>query len=243
MHDEYHSPAHFYCCLLCTHRDAAIYRNRGFVDCLRHQSPVDLALQHSGNGGPGLPEVTSLQDGDESIPVIGFNPGAAFGPAKRWPVEKFGQLAAILSQNYGHSGCIIPVFGTDADNQAAREIRQYSSQTPNHVVDMTGKTSLSQAMAIIKCCDVFVTNDSGLMHVAAGLNTPTIAIFGSTDHIATGPFSPKAVILRREMKCSPCLQTHCPQEHLRCLESISAQDVYEEVVNMLDNPHAAEETS
>ncbi|MCF8056556.1 MAG: lipopolysaccharide heptosyltransferase II [Desulfocapsa sp.] len=210
---------------------------KGFVDCLRYQSPVSVKEQQQGAEIPGLPEVRPLKDDGAPIPVIGFNPGAAFGPAKQWPVEKFGQLAAIITHNYGEDGCVILVFGTDTDTAAAQKIRQFSMRTPYHVVDMTGKTSLGQAMALIKCCDAFVTNDSGLMHVAAGLDTPTIAIFGSTDHIATGPYSKKAIVLRREMKCSPCLQTHCPEGHLRCLEAISSKDVYEEVVKMLSkNP-------
>jgi heptosyltransferase II len=72
--------------------------------------------------------------------------------------------------------------------------------------------------------------------VAAGLATPTIAIFGSTDHIATGPFSDKAIVIRREMECSPCLRAECPQKHLNCLEEISSQEIYEEVEKMLAVP-------
>jgi heptosyltransferase-2 len=72
------------------------------------------------------------------------------------------------------------------------------------------------------------------MHVAAGLETPTIAIFGSTDHIATGPFSQKAKVIRKEMECSPCLQSECPKKHLNCLEQISSQEVYLEVAKILD---------
>jgi heptosyltransferase-2 len=98
---------------------------------------------------------------------------------------------------------------------------------------MTAKTTLPQVMALIRCCHVFVTNDSGLMHVAAALETPTVAIFGSTDHIATGPFSKKAVVIRKEMDCSPCLQSQCPQKHLNCLEMISSQEVYAEVARQL----------
>lgn len=206
---------------------------RGFVDCLRYQSPVSLLEQQMGPVDPGLSEVKAMDGPGLAIPVIGFNPGAAFGPAKRWPVEKFGQLAGLISEHYGEGGCVIMVFGTGADSAAASKIRQFSMRTPYHVLDLTGKTNLKQAMALIKCCDAFVTNDSGLMHVAAGLGTPTIAIFGSTDHIATGPFSKEAVILRRELECSPCLQTHCPQGHLKCLESISAEDVYQDLAGML----------
>ncbi|MEN8199774.1 MAG: lipopolysaccharide heptosyltransferase II [Thermodesulfobacteriota bacterium] len=207
----------------------------GFVDCLRYRDSTSSIEELQDRALAGLEELQPANRDGESIPIVGFNPGAAFGPAKKWPVMKFAQLAAILAHNYGERGCVIMVFGTDDDSEAAQEIRLFSRNTPHSVLDMTGKTSLKQAMALIKCCDAFVTNDSGLMHVAAGLNTPTIAIFGSTDHIATGPYSKNAVILRREMECSPCLQSHCPKDHLRCLESISSLEVYEEVVKML--PH------
>ncbi len=205
----------------------------GLVDCLRYQSPVSLLEQQQGAMIPGLPALKALGQEGVAIPVIGFNPGAAFGPAKQWPVDKFGELASLVAENYGESGCVILVFGTDTDTAAAQKIRTNCMRTPYHVLDMTGKTSLKQAMALINCCDVFVTNDSGLMHVAAGLGTPSIAIFGSTDHVATGPYSQNSIILRREMACSPCMQTHCPQGHLRCLESISANDVFEELAGML----------
>ncbi len=205
----------------------------GFVDCMKHQNPVSAADLSQVEPCEGLPPIQSLNSERVDIPVIGFNPGAAFGPAKQWPVDKFAKLAELICDNYGDSGCVIMVFGTDADSKAAAKIRNASERSLYHVLDMTGKTSLKQAMALIKCCDAFVTNDSGLMHVAAGLNTPSIAIFGSTDHIATGPFSDNSIILRREMDCSPCMQTHCPKGHLKCLESISAEDVYEDLAKML----------
>ena len=207
-----------------------------FVACHRHRSPVLIPEPTSDMVDPDLAEIEPKKSEEGSaVPVIGFNPGAAFGPAKRWPTEKFGQLAALIAHHHGESGCLIMVFGTDADTEAAQEIRRFSIRTPYHVLDMTGKTSLEQAMALIKCCDVFVSNDSGLMHVAAGLNTPTIAIFGSTNHITTGPYSENSVILRRDMECSPCLQSQCPEGHLKCLESIKSTDVYEEVDALLSS--------
>lgn len=210
-------------------------KSEGFVDCLKLQNPISHADLSQIVITKGLPQIQAMNDERVDIPVIGFNPGAAFGPAKQWPVTKFARLGALISEGYGDSGCIIIVFGTDADSEAAAQIVHGSERSPYHVMDMTGKTSLMQAMALIKCCDAFVTNDSGLMHVAAGVGTPTIAIFGSTDHIATGPFSENAVILRREMDCSPCMQTHCPKNHLKCLESISAEDVYQDLAKMLSN--------
>ncbi len=217
--------------------DALVEWAKDLVGSLKSQSPVANSEQHDTNELPTLTELNTFKTAGKSVPVIGFNPGAAFGPAKQWPVEKFAQLAAIISHKYGESGCVIMVFGTDADTEAAKKIQEFSIRTPYHVQDMTGKTDLKQAMALIKCCDAFVTNDSGLMHVAAGLGTPSIAIFGSTDHIATGPYSKNSIIVRREMECSPCMQTHCPKGHLNCLESISSKEVFEDLEKMLkDHP-------
>ncbi|MBW6519455.1 MAG: lipopolysaccharide heptosyltransferase II [Desulfoarculaceae bacterium] len=204
---------------------------KGYIECLKGQGPFS---SHDGKAHPeGTVSTETRNAGEKVIPVIGFNPGAAYGPAKRWPAEKFGQLAALIAHHHGERGCLILVFGTRDDTEAARVIREYSARTPFHVIDMTAKTTLQQVMALIQRCNVFVTNDSGLMHVAAGLETPTIAIFGSTDHIATGPFSERAVVIRKEMECSPCLQSECPRKHLNCLEEISSEEVYLEVAKVL----------
>jgi heptosyltransferase-2 len=164
----------------------------------------------------------------ENKPIIGLNPGAAYGPAKRWPAAKYGQLAKYLA---AETGGLILVFGTDADQKAAEEI---ASVAGNCVLDLTGKTSLAEALALIDRCDVFVTNDSGLMHVAAALSTPLVAIFGSTDHIATGPYSEQATIIRKPLACSPCMKTHCPEKHFHCMENISMEEVAEASLKFLD---------
>jgi len=153
------------------------------------------------------------------IPVIGLNPGAAFGPAKRWPAVKYGKLAKKLIQE---TSGICLVFGTDADQEAAAEIAAIAG---DHVVNLAGQTQLAEALAFIDCCDLFVTNDSGLMHVAAALSTPLVAIFGSTDHIATGPYSTKATVIRKPLACSPCMKTHCPKKHFQCMENITVEEV------------------
>lgn len=168
---------------------------------------------------------------NKNTPVIGFNPGAAYGPAKRWPAEKFARLAKTICRELGG---IILIFGTDTDNQAAKIIKDGFSQA-EHIIDLTGKTRLATAMAYIDLCDVFVTNDSGLMHVAAALATPTAAIFGSTDHIATGPWCDQFRIIRNSMECSPCKKTHCPQGHLQCMEDISVRQVFGAVTELLED--------
>jgi len=206
---------------------------KGFVDCLKHQNPISAADLSLIKHCEGLPELQSMNSNRVDVPVIGFNPGAAFGPAKRWPVEKFSRLAQLICDNYGDSGCIILVFGTDADTEAAATIRKATDRTVYHVLDMTGKTSLKQAMALIKCCDVFVTNDSGLMHVAAALETPLIAIFGSTNPITTGPVGPNSRVIQSQLPCSPCLKPHCPEGHLDCMNQIDVDTVFNAAEEML----------
>ncbi|PIE59989.1 MAG: lipopolysaccharide heptosyltransferase II [Desulfobulbus propionicus] len=155
------------------------------------------------------------------MPLIGFNPGAAYGPAKRWPAEKFAALARRIEQQLGGN---IAVFGTNADTDTAMAIKD-AVKRDACVLDFTGKTTLLEAMALIGQCSVFVTNDSGLMHVAAALKVPLAAIFGSTDHVATGPFSANNIIIRKNLACSPCKETHCPEKHLQCLEQINVDEV------------------
>ena len=158
------------------------------------------------------------------VPVVGLNPGAAYGPAKRWPAEKFSRLVQLVC---AQTDALLLIFGTDADREAAARIAAaVPEHAPERILDLTGKTDLATAMAYIDLCDAFVTNDSGLMHVAAALQTPTIALFGSTDHVATGPYSDRAQVIRKPMDCSPCKKTHCPQDHFQCMEQIQAREVF-----------------
>ncbi len=160
-------------------------------------------------------------------PIIGLNPGAAYGPAKRWPAEKYAELAAYLTKKAGAS---VVIFGTKDDQNAADIIKKKGGSA---VFDLSGQTTLGQALAMIAAVDCFVTNDSGLMHVGAALNTPLVAIFGSTNHTTTGPFSKKSVVLRKELSCSPCLKTHCETD-FKCMVQIEALDVFAEVGKLLN---------
>ena len=162
-------------------------------------------------------------------PVVGLNPGAAYGPAKRWPAERYAGLAKRLAEELGAT---LLVFGTTADTEAAAEI---GAAAPGQVHDLTGKTTLAQAMALIGLCDAFVTNDSGLMHVAAAQKTPLVAIFGSTDAVATGPFSPKVEVVNKHLPCSPCMKTHCPSNDFACMLKIGVDEVFAATCRLLDN--------
>ena len=160
-------------------------------------------------------------------PVIGLNPGAAYGPAKRWPSDRYASLASRLA---AEKQATLLVFGTNSDNAAAAEIQEAA---PGRVVDLTGNTTLAQAMALIGLCDAFVTNDSGLMHVAAAQDTPLVSIFGSTNAVATGPFSEKSVVVQKELACSPCMKTHCKQNNFACMLDIGADEIFEQTCMLL----------
>ncbi|MFH1217936.1 MAG: lipopolysaccharide heptosyltransferase II [Pseudomonadota bacterium] len=159
--------------------------------------------------------------------VIGINPGAAYGPAKCWPAERYGQLAALLNKEYGAK---FFVFGTGADKATIDTICGYG---PEFISGLAGRTTLGQAMALIGLCDAFVTNDSGLMHVGAATRTPLVAIFGSTDAVATGPFSDRAIVVQKALECSPCLKKTCSSD-FRCMLDISVDDVAMEMRKLVE---------
>ena len=174
-------------------------------------------------------DLTGLPIG--SVPMIGFSPGGTNGPAQRWPTEKFAELAAKLCRG---TDARIVLLGSDTDRETAAALLARAGSASSRVIDLTGTTSLMEAMALIGECDVFVSNESGLMHVAAALHTPLVAIFGSTDHIATGPFSDKATVIRKTMACSPCKKSRCPEKHLHCLNLIDSDKVLATVLGILE---------
>lgn len=158
-------------------------------------------------------------------PCIGLNPGAAYGPAKRWPAERYGRLAGkLVADGVGD----ILVFGTDQDSGAVGVIQEACPEA----VDLTGKTTLGQAMALIAELDVFVTNDSGLMHVGAAAGTPLVAVFGSTSAVETGPFAERVVVIQKDFPCIPCLKPECPSD-FRCMLEISVDEVLSGVRRLL----------
>lgn len=190
--------------------------------------PDELFLRIPAETGNKAREIVEgLRDEAGGQPcIVGLNPGASYGPAKRWPAERFGVLAGRIEREMG---CRLLVFGTGADRDAARTIARYA---PGKVVDLTGRTSLAEAMALIEKCHVFVTNDSGLMHVAAALKTPTVAIFGSTNPVTTGPYSQNSLVIRKAISCSPCMKTHCSSD-FRCMREITSDEVFAAVRKLL----------
>jgi len=159
---------------------------------------------------------------EDSFFVVGLNPGAVYGSAKRWPEDRFAVLGDWAAERWGAK---VVLFGSPSEKEIAASVSHHMHTNP---VNLCGRTTLGQAMALIKRCNLFLTNDTGLMHVAAAFGVPIVAIFGSTDPVATGPVSRNTRVVRHTMHCSPCLKEACPTDH-RCMLSIEPEEVWEEM--------------
>ncbi len=151
-------------------------------------------------------------------PWVGLSPGAAYGPAKRWPAARFAALGRELQREFGAR---LVLLGGSEERPVADEVKE-QLQTP--VADLVGRTSLRQALGVLSQLKLLVTNDSGLMHAAAALSVPLVALFGSTDPGATGPFTSRATVIRHPLPCSPCFKRTC-EEGYACLTAISVDEV------------------
>jgi heptosyltransferase-2 len=150
--------------------------------------------------------------------VVALCPGAEYGPAKRWPAEHFAETASRLKA----AGMTPVVLGTQKDAPTGLAIEQLSSGA---AINLAGRTTLDQAIHLIAGSAVVVTNDSGLMHVAAALDRPQVALFGSSSPEHTPPLSDAAQVLWLKLECSPCYSRECPLGHLRCLREIAPAEV------------------
>lgn len=156
------------------------------------------------------------------VPVLGLCPGAEFGPAKRWPPAHFAAVADAWHRHGGRTW----LFGGPADRVAAAAIlAELSPAAGESVVDLCGRTSLGQAIDLLSACTQVVCNDSGLMHVAAALDVPLVAVFGSTSIARTPPASARATALSLALDCAPCFERTCPLGHTRCLTALEPQRV------------------
>jgi len=158
---------------------------------------------------------------------VAFAPGAEFGPAKRWPSSYFAELAQTILANCPDAQILL--LGSPKDRAVCDEITAVVPQAHN----LAGSTSLSEAIALIAHCAAVVTNDSGLMHIAAALQRPVVAIYGPTDPRHTPPLSQLAQILWLHIECSPCQQRECPLGHQNCMKQILPAAVWQPLQPML----------
>jgi heptosyltransferase II len=159
--------------------------------------------------------------------IIGVSPGAAYGNAKRWLPERFAEAAGKLARERGAS---IALFGSASERSACEQIAQLLNG--HTVINHAGQTTLAQFIDLAAACELFLTNDSGAMHIASALGVPTIVVFGATDDDATGPTGPNARVVREPVECSPCLLRECPIDH-RCMSRVSADRVVKEALALL----------
>ena len=156
---------------------------------------------------------------DKAIPLLILAPGAAYGPAKQWPPQSFNQIA----QWWSKQGGFILVIGTQTEVELGYRIIQHCSNS----INMAGKTSLAQLLRLFHKSDCVISNDSGPMHLAAATNCRGIALFGSTDPMATGPLGGRWTILHQPPTCSPCFRRRCYRnDHpYECLNSIHPEQL------------------
>ena len=160
--------------------------------------------------------------------LIGLAPGATYGAAKKWFPERFAEVADRLDAEFSIQGIVL---GGKADSETAQEVKKIAH---TELMNLAGRTNLREAIYLISQCRLFISNDSGLMHVAGALNIPTIAIFGSTNPVTTSPPGKKSVIIRKEVSCSPCLKKTCPTD-FQCMQLISVEDVFEAAERILQD--------
>ncbi|MCX7816204.1 MAG: lipopolysaccharide heptosyltransferase II [Syntrophales bacterium] len=152
--------------------------------------------------------------------IVGIAPGATYGPAKIWPLERFAKVADLIKER---GNTTVLLFGSKNDRRITSMVK---SICRHETIDLGGRTSLREAFALISCCNLFISNDSGLMHLAAAFGVPTVAIFGSTNPKTTSPLGPKTKVIYKNVPCSPCLRKKCPTD-FRCMLLITPEEVFE----------------
>ena len=150
--------------------------------------------------------------------IVGINPGAYYGEAKRWFPERYAAVGDWIADAYGAR---ILLFGSQSDLRTTQEV---ASRMKHPAVLLAGRTTLGELMALIRKCNLLITNDSGPMHLAAALDVPQLAIFGSTSEIVTGPLSSRAMVIKHPVPCNPCFLRKCPTD-FRCMTGISVERV------------------
>jgi heptosyltransferase-2 len=181
-------------------------------DCIRLEG-ADAARQ------AGIARFREIGMGDT---VVGMSPGAAYGNAKRWLPERFAEAASRVARELGAS---VAIFGSKDERELCTTIADATAAAISAPVkNFAGETSLAEFIDLAAACRVYLSNDSGGMHIASALGVPTVAIFGATDDTTTGPTGPLARVVREPVECSPCLQRECPIDH-RCMTRVSADRV------------------
>lgn len=157
-----------------------------------------------------------------ATPVAILCPGAEYGPAKRWPPTHFAELA----RRFLEAGARVWIVGSPNDKLAADAVIAAAGPSARHIRDLTARTDLGTAIDLLSAATVVVSNDSGLMHAAAAVGVPVVALFGSSSPVYTPPLSAQARVAKIDIECSPCFKRECPLGHFRCMRELKPELVY-----------------
>lgn len=162
-------------------------------------------------------------------PVIGVSPGAAFGTAKRWLPERFAESACTLAESLN---AMVALHGSASERELCEAVKEAISARGIRAVNYAGRTTLEEFIERAAASALFLSNDSGAMHIASALGVPTVAVFGATNPHTTGPAGRSSRIVRHPVNCSPCLLRECPIDH-RCMTSIPSEAVSQSAIDLV----------
>ena len=183
--------------------------------------PADVEIKLTSGASAGEQGRQMFAQRGIASPIVGVSPGAAFGSAKRWLPERFAESAVQLARELRAT---VAVFGTPEEAELGAQVARMIETQAIPTVNVAGQTSLREFIDMAAACRLFLTNDSGSMHIASALGVPTVVVFGPTDEHATGPAGHSYAILREPVECAPCHRRECPIDH-RCMTRVSAEEV------------------
>jgi heptosyltransferase-2 len=158
--------------------------------------------------------------------IVGVSPGAAYGAAKQWLPDRFAAAASRVALDLGGK---VAIFGSESERELCAFVESACTAPAKN---FAGETSLAEFIEMAAACRVYLTNDSGAMHIASALGVPTVTVFGATDEEGTGPTGPLARIVREPVECSPCLKRECPIDH-RCMTRVESDRVAQAALDLL----------
>jgi heptosyltransferase-2 len=201
--------------------EIAVHERFYYLELLRRAGLIDTIPDASEIRLDGVAELRAkgekrFETLGMKLPAIGVSPGAAYGSAKRWLPERFGESAARLAVEMGAS---VAVFGSGSEKAMCEQVARAADGR-----NFAGATTLREFIEMTAACSIFLTNDSGAMHIASALGVPSVTVFGPTDETATGPLGLLARVVREPVDCAPCLLRECPIDH-RCMTRVTADRV------------------
>jgi len=217
----------------------ALHQVRYFEELIRPLCPTYSSqppvLTVSGDDEDQAAQLFARNAVSEDCVLVGLNPGSMYGGAKRWLPERFAEAADQVVENLAtkekSAAVRVVIVGAPGEEVLGHQIAGLMRMYP---AVLSGQTSLGVLKAVIKRCRLFLTNDTGPMHIANALGIPVVAVFGPTDHTTTAPFASGHVVVRTPVNCSPCLLRECPIDH-RCMTGVTVEQVVQGAQQVLKN--------